>query len=295
MTKLKKWLIAVDFTAHDERILQYSEALSQALMPDEILLLHILPENTLPENLFQSDADREAYLRERERSILQGLEDFKSKYFGHRGDIVVNTIILHGSPLPELLRFTQEFKPELLVVGKKVRSNGSGIVAQKLARRTRCAILFVTESARYPAKKVLIPTDYSENASRALRFAIQLRPLLNDPEIHCLYVYDVPLLLPYKIEMLPEQMEELFRKNAEEGMDKYLEDLGAGRLPIVKVLLKNIRNNPARQIIDYAQEKTINLIIMGAKGHSSLESLILGSTTEKMLQYDHEIPILIVR
>lgn len=295
MMKLRKWLIALDFTPHDEKILQYSESLSQALMPDEILMLHIMPDSNLPENLFQSDADRKDYLEESEKSIIQDLEDMKAKYFGHRRDIMVNTIILHGSPLPELLRFTQDFQPDLLIVGKKVRSSGSGIVAQKLARRIQCAILLVTESARYPAKKVLIPTDYSENASRALQFAIQLRPLLNDPEIHCLYVYDVPLLLPYKIEMLPEQMDELYRKNAEEGMDKYLADQGIGQLPIVKVLLKNLHNSPARQIIDYAEEKTINLIIMGAKGRSRLESVILGSTTEKMLQYNHEIPILIVR
>ncbi len=295
MKYLKKWLIALDLSPHDEQMMNYAEGFSQAVMPDEITLVHIMNNPDDLRKLFQSEEDYEEYLREREKSILDTLTDYKNRFFGHRRDVLINTLVLYGEPLPELLRFTEELDPDLLLLGKKVKSSGSGIIAQKVARRTKCSILFITENARYPAKKVLVPTDYSENSRRALQLAIHLHPLLNDPEIHCLYVFDVPLLLPYKIEMLPEEMDELYRKNAEEGMEKYLRDNGADKLNIVKVLIRNTRNNPAKQIIDYAKEKNINLIILGAKGHSKLASLMLGSTTEKILQYDHNIPVLIVR
>ena len=48
-------------------------------------------------------------------------------------------------------------------------------------------------------------------------------------------------------------------------------------------------------IKEYAEENEVDFIVMGAKGHSKVELLLLGSVTEKLLSINNSIPTLIVK
>ena len=50
----------------------------------------------------------------------------------------------------------------------------------------------------------------------------------------------------------------------------------------------------AKAIVGIAAEKGINLIVIGSRGHSEIEGLLLGSVTHKVIQLSH-IPVLIDR
>lgn len=295
MKKLKRLLVALDLSPHDEEMVAYLEGFSKALLPDEITFLHVSPVGQLPSSYFGSETDREAYLNANEENVSRELDKLVNKYFEHRSDTTIKTKILHGNPLKQLISYTSAYEPDLLLAGKKHRTGGSGIVAQKLARRVDAAILFVTKGAQFPVKKILIPTDYSENSKAALTRAINLHPLLNDPELHCIHIYEVPPGLAIQIGRTPEQFDRIVHGNAEEAMQKFLARKDLKHLEVEQVLLKTKRTNPSRQIMDYAERNHMGLIIIGAKGHTLLESLLMGSTTEKLLQYDYDIPILIIR
>ena len=47
--------------------------------------------------------------------------------------------------------------------------------------------------------------------------------------------------------------------------------------------------------MDYAYDKKADLIVMGAKGHSQVELLLMGSVTEKVLAVNESIPTLVVK
>jgi nucleotide-binding universal stress UspA family protein len=50
----------------------------------------------------------------------------------------------------------------------------------------------------------------------------------------------------------------------------------------------------AKAIVDIAGEKGVNLIVIGSRGHSEIEGLLLGSVTHKVIQLAH-IPVLVDR
>jgi nucleotide-binding universal stress UspA family protein len=50
----------------------------------------------------------------------------------------------------------------------------------------------------------------------------------------------------------------------------------------------------AKAIVDIAREKGVNLIVIGSRGHSEIEGLLLGSVTHKVIQLAH-IPVMVDR
>jgi nucleotide-binding universal stress UspA family protein len=52
--------------------------------------------------------------------------------------------------------------------------------------------------------------------------------------------------------------------------------------------------HPAEQIVHRAELEHSDLIILGNRGHSRIERLLLGSTSERVLRYAH-CPVMIVR
>jgi nucleotide-binding universal stress UspA family protein len=51
---------------------------------------------------------------------------------------------------------------------------------------------------------------------------------------------------------------------------------------------------PEDEIADYIEAKAINLIIMGAYGHSRIRHLVIGSTTAEMMR-QCRVPVLLFR
>jgi nucleotide-binding universal stress UspA family protein len=64
----------------------------------------------------------------------------------------------------------------------------------------------------------------------------------------------------------------------------------AGFSPIGQV----ISGDPEQVIADYVESHAINLLLMGAYGHSRIRHLVIGSTTIQLLRSSH-IPVLLFR
>ncbi|WP_308189058.1 universal stress protein [Nostoc favosum] len=55
-----------------------------------------------------------------------------------------------------------------------------------------------------------------------------------------------------------------------------------------------MHGEPEKVIANYVEKQDINLLIMGAYGHSRIRHLVIGSTTAQMLRSSH-IPVLLFR
>lgn len=104
-------------------------------------------------------------------------------------------------------------------------------------------------------------------------------------ELHCLYVVDeayqywssmgpegVPIGPP------PQEMLELSRNRMERFRNEQLQ--GFPRAPITEVTL----GRPFAEIIRYAREKSIDLIVLSTHGRGAFAHMLLGSTTEKVVR-----------
>ncbi|MCF8274162.1 MAG: universal stress protein [Flavobacteriaceae bacterium] len=140
-------------------------------------------------------------------------------------------------------------------------------------------------------KKILIPTDFSEQAENALKVAAQLAKK-QKAEIYLLHTLELPLqkIDPLSTNQnLPEAMYfmQLAHKHFEGLLEKnYLEGLNVHE--IVEFY------EPFRGVYQVCKKHDIDLIVMGSSGTNSFKEMLIGSNTEKVVRTS-EIPVLVVK
>ena len=75
-----------------------------------------------------------------------------------------------------------------------------------------------------------------------------------------------------------EQLRRAARRHMEEFANQHMSELNASVRQVV------VLGNPFEQIVRYAREEKIDLIVMGTHGHSALASMLLGSVAEKVIR-----------
>lgn len=134
---------------------------------------------------------------------------------------------------------------------------------------------------------ILLPTDGSENAERAVEQAIGLANG-DDAILHVLYVVDVK-------HMVSEVAENVMSKQLEQTGNTVVDDI-AERADRVGVNVNSsvLSGTPSQEILTYAEEHEIDLIVMGTRGRTGFNRLLLGSVTEKVVRLS-DAPVLTVR
>jgi nucleotide-binding universal stress UspA family protein len=86
-------------------------------------------------------------------------------------------------------------------------------------------------------------------------------------------------------------------QNAREAYENYIErlKLGLDKDKIHTIFTADDKNKPAYHILEEAEKNLCDLIIMGSKGQSNVAAMFLGSTTEKLLKHDKQVPVLILK
>jgi len=143
-------------------------------------------------------------------------------------------------------------------------------------------------------KKILYPTDFSKHSLSALPYAKELAKL-SSAEIHCLHVVDeacqywlgageaaMPVVMPA----------EDIKNSAQEQMTQFVEAHFGD--PQGSVVANLVTGRPFVEIIRYARENEIDLIVIATHGHGALASMLLGSVTEKVVRKS-TCPVLTVR
>ena len=145
-----------------------------------------------------------------------------------------------------------------------------------------------------PIRKMLCPVDFSDPAYRALETAVELAAELG-AELHLLHVIaDVPIAVTAVQSGVAFDID-AYRRHLEESHAGQLEEVAAKHVPDgVTATTTVLHGEPARTIINYATEESIDLVVISSHGWSAFERLIFGSTAEKVARYC-ERPVLIVR
>lgn len=132
-------------------------------------------------------------------------------------------------------------------------------------------------------KNILVPIDFSDNSKNALRYAITFAQAFQS-KLHVLYVLEpviyapdftlgqiaLPAIDTSEVENLSNQE---LAKTVEELVPNGMAALTALRL-----------GKPFVEIIDYAREQNTDLIIISTHGHGSVEHILFGSTSEKVIK-----------
>ncbi|QSP95792.1 universal stress protein [Marinobacter salinisoli] len=143
--------------------------------------------------------------------------------------------------------------------------------------------------------KILVAVDGSSTAMKALEHAVKLQKL-TDAEMLLLCVYKHHSLFEASLSIdrppgmdIPDKMLSDFAREVVDHAKEHAGSLGATK---VRGFVKGGR--PSRAIIDFANDKEIDLIVLGTHGtNSDRDGLLMGSVSHRVAS-NAKCPVLIV-
>lgn len=137
--------------------------------------------------------------------------------------------------------------------------------------------------------RILLPTDGSAGMASAIKQCLH-QASQHGATVHALYVVDVRAYV-----MLPEGTRErvrgLLAEEGERALDALAEYFEDQSVDLRTELREGV---PHEEILSYAEEEGIDLIVMGTHGQSGPSNRIVGSVAEEVVR-SATIPVLTVR
>ena len=143
-------------------------------------------------------------------------------------------------------------------------------------------------------KRLLVPTDFSEHSEQAALYAVELAKRFQADEVHCLHVSDIPAdLLATSAYTMTGPSQEFIEQVRQENR-KNLEAFAKNRLAGVPVRTAFLEGRPFVEIIRYARDHEIDLVVIATHGRTGLTHALFGSVAEKVVR-KAPCPVLVVK
>lgn len=136
-------------------------------------------------------------------------------------------------------------------------------------------------------RRILLPTDFSENAQRAIDYAFML---WGDEDIDFLLLNSFCLM--HNIPEMLISLEDILREQSEKTLLAHVEQIKKEHQS-VSIRSMSAYGEAPGVIKDVVREKAIDLVIMGSQGSTALGEVFLGSNTKRLINGISK-PILIV-
>lgn len=141
-------------------------------------------------------------------------------------------------------------------------------------------------------KKILFCTDFSENADRAFAYAVHAAARNAGSELHLLHVIPEPPAQFWKgyIYEVDEDVDARARREIDEKLAATYRPHVPEGIPLVIAMRIG---EAGRQILDYAAEQDVDLIILGRQGAAAMGRILFGNVTQRVL-HKATCPVLVI-
>jgi nucleotide-binding universal stress UspA family protein len=286
MLRIERILCPLDFSEFSSQALDYARSLARHYQA-KLFLEHVLepilaayPFYAYPEVANELVQDLRAHAE-------QQLQEFVRS---HTCDgIELQSTVREGGTTEQILAFADAHAVDLIVMGTHGRRGFDhlllGSVTEKVLRKAHCPVLAVRKPSHnlVPSRngndpvhlrKILLATDFSRHAERALDYALSLAQK-----------YEAELTLLHVLEEIPPSW-----------------DLSTVTADVVSRLEKPIPaeardwctfkprmrvGRPYQEIVRQALETETDLVILGVRGRNALDLALFGSTTHRVI---HQAP-----
>ena len=146
-------------------------------------------------------------------------------------------------------------------------------------------------------KKIMIATDGSDCSNLAIEKGIALARL-SGGTVYAVYVMSTVYLFdmdggayssvgtnPYW-----ESIREAFKNQGQQAVDDVK---GLGEEKVIKVKAILLEGNPSNELIRYADEEKMDIVIMGTLGKTGLDRILLGSVAGNLVRHS-KVPVMVV-
>ena len=139
-------------------------------------------------------------------------------------------------------------------------------------------------------RNIVIATDGSKNVQRAISHGIEFAKL-SGAIVHALYVVNTPSTISENWTAGKETIYNIMKNDGQKAVSKIKEIGEASGVEVREVLLEGY---PSNEIIYFAENNNIDLMVMGSLGATGLERFLIGSVAETVVR-GSKVPVLVVR
>ncbi|MDK2824829.1 Nucleotide-binding universal stress protein, UspA family [Methanolobus vulcani] len=139
-------------------------------------------------------------------------------------------------------------------------------------------------------KNIFIATDGSKQNQKAVMHSVELAKM-SGAKLYAGYVVDTAAFASIPMDAGWEMMYELLENEAN-GATESVEELAKKEGVTVETVV--LEGNPSHEIIEFANNNNIDLIVMGTLGKTGFDRFLLGSVAEKVTR-NSMVPVLVVR
>lgn len=311
--KFKRILIPTDLSETSNAALETADLFIEQF-DCEVDLMHVIPLSKYLNDSFDTlgvplDMNKEVYpkLIENQRKKLSAFANEHIKNKERRGEYIIT---IDRKPSDSILEQTMKKDYDLIMMSAKGDHTADffhGSATDKIIRRSKTPVLTLTEMMRSTAiETILVPCDFSAHSLSAIPMALNLAhtfganiKFLNVIELYAQDIHGIePVSLGIDEEAVYAGLKNRIRdyfKNKENSEFELIESEGEHH--DVCVMKENgqevkidchtvVRKAVAahHEIVDYANDHC-DLLVMSTHGRSGLSRMLLGSTTEQVIQH----------
>ncbi|WP_440947830.1 universal stress protein [Methanosarcina sp. T3] len=138
-------------------------------------------------------------------------------------------------------------------------------------------------------RKIMIATDGSICSRIAANYAIELARL-SGGTVYAVYVVSTDYFSSMAVDFDWERMNEALKKEGHAAVS-YVKRAGEmDRVDVDPILLEG---HPADELIRYAEDNEMDIVVMGSLGKTGLDRLLLGSVAEKVVRHC-KVPVMVI-
>ncbi len=218
-------------------------------------------------------------------NVADTILDYAEEEIKNLGLQLGNRIKNCGSAIESILEQSEKEKYDLILMGshgKKGIQKWLGSVSQEIINSSKISDYIAKKENN--KKKVLFTTDGTECSLSVIEEIISDIEL-SDKEVHICMVNEDPNLLflegtldtNWLLDIQKQQY--MYASNAIESIKKIIESRG------IEVNQSTILTGiPAQEIINYAKNNEIDLIILGSRNKSKMDRFLMGSVSKRILE-----------
>ncbi|MFN3514074.1 MAG: universal stress protein [Phenylobacterium sp.] len=271
---MKRILAATDFSTRSDRALRRATLLAQAVGA-ELVLAHVVDSDGSPETLDDQRREAEVILEDLAATVRE------------TDRVSCRAIVLSGEAPEQIAALAAETGADAIVVGpprrNAVRNLLVGATAARSARAGGAPVILAAGVPRGGYRQILIATDLSDASATAARAARDLG-MLNGVRTAAVHAYEAPgqgLLL--RANLTQAQFRAYLLEEGAKARGELAEFLNAANLSANEQIVELIESTPAAAIRSVASRIRADLLVVGARGRSAVESLLLGSVTTELV------------
>ncbi len=283
---LEKIIVCLDHTDMDQVLIENACIINKIAETTEITFINVIKDFNLPDSVLEEFPNLLNKALEERRNEIKYLI---KTYF--KCDVSTNILIKQGGETKEILKAANDLKPDLIIIGRK-KLNDS-VLCIRIARRSPCSLLVIPEKTELKFDKIFIPVDFSDYSSISLERTLLLTKKLKS-EVYLQNVYQVPSSYRYS-DMTYEEFADIMKGHASNDLEVLIKKTETQSQKLIPVTSLDKKGKIINLILETANKKGVDMIVMGAKGRTVASVLFIGSKSERMIRINNHIPLMIIR